>query len=97
MGFPGNGLYNVGVQVTYSITSPLAYTNSVAQTNVRFVQIVSVPTELELGRAYPGGHGADWAMTYYNPTTYREFNKMTPTGGSESRPKNAYVNYIIKY
>ena len=53
--YTNNGLYDVSVQVTYSVTGPPAYTNTVYQTNSGFVQVISVPGELQLGRAYRRG------------------------------------------
>ena len=53
--YTANGLYDVSVQVTYSITGPPAYTNTVYETNSGYIQVVSVPSELQLGRAYRRG------------------------------------------
>lgn len=51
-------------------------------------------------------HGSTFAVTHWGSTHYLPVGApndvnyegtIDPTGGSETRPKNAYVNYIIKY
>lgn len=46
-----NGLYAVSVQVGYSVTGPPYYTNMASETLADFVNVISVPSELQLGRA----------------------------------------------
>jgi microcystin-dependent protein len=46
------------------------------------------------------GEGMYWGTGYYTPVNvYGEAanQPIKPEGGAETRPKNAYVNYIIKY
>jgi len=60
--YTSDGVYDVSLQVTYSVTGPPAYTNTVYQTNFSMVQVVSIPNELMLGRAYRRGFPGqyDW-------------------------------------
>jgi len=60
--YPTNGLYEVDLHVTYKVGGLTPYTNTVYQSNFEYIDIVSVPTELQLGRAYRRGfpQSYDW-------------------------------------
>ncbi|MGO8926299.1 MAG: PKD domain-containing protein [Limisphaerales bacterium] len=60
--YTNNGLYDVALHVTYTVGGSSPYTNTVYQTNSEYIDIVSVPTDLELGRAYRRGfpQSYDW-------------------------------------
>jgi hypothetical protein len=48
-------------------------------------------------KPYIASRGDDGSTTYSEVGNTETTGDTEATGGSETRPKNAYVNYIIKY
>jgi microcystin-dependent protein len=67
-----------------------SYQSDTIQTHNHFIPIGVLSTQFNAGNGIPNG-SSSIPIDFYNPRLTSSF------GGSETRPKNAYVYYIVKY